>query len=100
MTTCDHVLRRNLGVSVLGYPEVVDEPCTQSVGLRLIVGLTRDWHACRAHIAVVTARMQRADLEERVRHETRPEPLAAGFAEPRTAAEWRGVRPEIAGRLR
>ena len=71
MTTCDGGSGRKYTASPDGWPTITDEPCGQTVGLTLILGLSREWHACRYHLAEVTQRMLLDDLAEQVRHDER-----------------------------
>lgn len=82
-----------------GWPEYEYRgECRQRVGVRRwfdALGIERRYCAMPGHREDVDEQARLAELAERVRHDTQPEPAAA----PVTAAEWMAVRPEMA-RLR
>jgi hypothetical protein len=83
-----------------GWPEYeYGGVCRQSVGVRSFwdaLNIERRYCAKPGHKADVDSQALSAELAERVRHDLEGQP---GFY-PVTAADWQGVRPEIAGRLR
>ncbi len=96
MTQCQARTHRNLGVSALGYPEIVDRRCTRAVGVTRWADLTGTPRAaCPAHLHAVRAVARRAELAERVRHDAERDANP-----PMTVADWIGIRPEMARSLR
>ena len=81
-----------------GWPEYeYGGACTQSVGVgRWWDALDIERAACSlpGHRADVVAQSAADELRERVRHDVEREARP-----PITAADWQGIRPEMAGRL-
>ena len=98
--TCQARLAPRLTAGATGFPEVAYRGrCRQSVGVRSFwdgLNIERRYCALPGHKADVDSQATSAELAERVRHDLEGQP---GFY-PVTAADWQGVRPEMAGRLR
>ena len=98
--------RLPLGAKPVQLPNTEDWPrfapqrlCTQRVGVLSwfdVLNVRRAACSLPGHLADVAAQSRAAEMIERVRHETRPEPPAP----PITAKDWQPIRPEIARSLR